>query len=410
MPLSLLSRRRDGQMDQLRCSQQGFCLALSQQHWDIVYSFCRHYRLFCQGEGLPRFSGSCHRLTEPGALRKEVVVEPVNVFDYEALARARMDRGAWSYYQSGSDDEVTLRANRDAFERIRLRPRMLVDVRDCGMQTTALGTPVSMPVLIAPTAFHGLADPEGECAVAQAAGGAGTLMVVSSSSSHSLEDIAREASGPLWFQLYVHDRQVSEELVHRCMGAGYRALVITVDSPRWGHKESVIRSGFRPPVKANFASRDATQKAIHLTWESLLWLRTLTSLPIVLKGIVTAEDARLAVEHGVDGIIVSNHGGRQLDGVLASIEALPEVAQAVDGRCEVYLDGGIRRGTDILKALALGARAVLVGRPILWGLAANGARGVNHVLELLQTELEQAMVLAGRPTLASIDRSLVKVY
>lgn len=337
-------------------------------------------------------------------------MEPVNVFDYEMLAQARMDSGAWSYYQSGSDDEVTLRANRDAFERIRLRPRMLVDVRDCNMQTTVLGTPVSLPVLIAPTAFHGLADSEGECAVAQAVGGAGTLMVVSSSSSQSLEDIAREASGPLWFQLYAHDRQVSEELVHRCMEAGYRALVITVDSPRWGHKESVIRSGFRPPVKANFASRDATEGAIHLTWESLLWLRTLTSLPIVLKGIVTAEDTRLAVEHGVDGIIVSNHGGRQLDGVLASIEALPEVAQAADGRCEVYLDGGIRRGTDILKALALGARAVLVGRPILWGLAANGAKGVNRVLELLQTELEQAMVLAGRPTLASIDRSLVKVY
>ena len=347
---------------------------------------------------------------DPGACRKEVVVEPVNVFDYETLAQARMDPGAWSYYQSGSDDEVTLRANRDAFERIRLRPRMLVDVRDCDMRTTVLGTPVSMPVLIAPTAFHGLADPEGERAVAQAAGGAGTLMVVSSSSSQSLEGIAREASGPLWFQLYVHDRWASEELVHRCMRAGYRALVITVDSPRWGRKESVIRSGFRPPVKANFTSPDATKGAIHLTWESLLWLRTLTSLPLVLKGIVTAEDARLAVEHGVDGIIVSNHGGRQLDGVPASIEVLPEVVHAVNGRCEVYLDGGIRRGTDILKALALGARAVLVGRPILWGLAANGVEGVNHVLELLRTELEQAMVLAGRPTLASIDRSLVKVY
>ncbi len=336
-------------------------------------------------------------------------MEPINVFDYEMLAQAHMEPSAWNYYQSGSDDEVTMRANRAAFERIRLRPRILVDVSTCDMRTIVLDTPVSMPILIAPTAFHSLAYLTGECATAQGAGRSGTLMVVSSSSTRSLEDIAREASGPLWFQLYVHDRKSAEELVHRATKAGYRALVVTVDSPRWGRKERSIRSGFRLPQKANFINAEATADVIPLTWESLAWLRSLTPLPLVLKGILTAEDAALAVEHGVDGIIVSNHGGRQLDTAIASIEALPEVVEAVNGGCEVYLDGGIRRGTDILKALALGARAVLVGRPILWGLAANGADGVSHVLELLRTELEAAMALSGHPTLESLDRSLVKM-
>ncbi len=337
-------------------------------------------------------------------------MEPVNVFDYETLTQARLEPNVWSYYSSGSDDEVTLRANRTAFERIRLRPRMLVDVSTCDMRTTVLGTPLSMPILLAPTAFHGLAHPEGECATARAAGKANTLMVASTSSTRSLEDIAREASGPLWFQLYFSDRKSSEELVHRAEAAGYRAIVITVDAPRWGHKERAIRSGFSIPAKANFTDQDAAKENISLTWASLVWLRSLTSLTLVLKGIFTSEDAMLAVKHGMDGIIVSNHGGRQLDGVSASIEVLPEVVKAVDGRCEVYLDGGIRRGTDILKALALGARAVLVGRPILWGLAVSGAEGVSHVLEILRSELALAMVLAGRPTLDDVDRSLVKMF
>lgn len=339
-------------------------------------------------------------------------MEPVNVFDYESLAQAHMEPAAWHYYASGSDDEVTLHANRTAFERIRLRPRMLVDVGNCDMRTTILGTPVSMPILIAPTAFHCLAHVEGECATAQAAGRSGTLMVASTSSNRSLEDIARAGSGPFWFQLYIHDRKTSLELIQRATLVGYRALVITVDSPHWGHKERAIRSGFSlPPYlsKANFQDEDIAKENVFVTWETLDWLRSLTSLPIILKGILTAEDAALAVKHGVNGIIVSNHGGRQLDSVSASIEALPEVVEAVDGCCEVYLDGGIRRGTDILKALAMGAQAVLVGRPVLWGLATNGAEGVRHVLEILRTELELAMKLAGRPTLASIDRSLVKM-
>ncbi len=341
-------------------------------------------------------------------------MEPVNVSEYEALAQARMEPVAWDFYAGGSNDEVTLRANRTAFERIRLRPRILVDVNVCDLRTTVLGTPVSLPILIAPTAYHSLAHPEGECETASAAGEAGTLMIASTTSNRSLEEIATAAKGPLWFQLYTYGGlEYSAVLVKRAEAAGYRAIVLTVDVPRLSRRERDIRNNFDLPshlLAGNFVGVDVTDsRFLPLTWESLAWLRSLTSLPIVLKGILTAEDAKLAVEHGVEGIVVSNHGGRQLDTTLPSIEALPEVVEAVAGRCEVYMDSGIRRGTDVLKALALGARAVLVGRPILWGLAVNGAAGARHVLELLRDELDLAMVLSGRPTIASIDRSLVRL-
>lgn len=340
-------------------------------------------------------------------------MEPINVSEYEALAQAGMDRTAWDHYQGGSDDEVTLRANRTAFERIRLRPRVLVDVSVCDLRTTVQGIPLSMPILVAPTAHHCLAHPQGECMTAEAVGVAGTLMVASTVSNRSLEEIAAVASGPLWFQLYTFGGyQIAEALVKRAEAVGYRAIVLTVDLPRLSRRERDIRNNFSLPphlCEANFPATMVVEKRSMLTWDVVPWLRSITSLPILLKGILTAEDAQLAVEHGVDGIVVSNHGGRQLDTTLSSIEALPEVVAAVSGRCEVYLDGGIRRGTDVLKALALGARAVLVGRPILWGLAANGATGVFHVLEMLREELELAMILSGRPSLASIDRSLVKL-
>src|SRR6266700_1011709 len=307
-------------------------------------------------------------------------MDPVNVFDYEALARTKMDPAHWDYIQGGSDDEVTLRANRAAFERIRLRPRVLVDVRTSviEMRTSVLGMPISMPIMVAPMAMHCLAHPEGECATAQAAGRANTLMAVSTTSTRTLEEIAQEASGPLWFQLYGYPSlQFAESLVRRAESAGYRAIVLTVDLPTLGNREKDRRNNVTippPPFReANFVDVDKTgQEWVSLTWKSLAWLRSITALPILLKGILTAEDAQLAVEHGMDGIIVSNHGGRQLDTALASIEALPEIVEAVAGRCEVYIDGGVRRGTDILKALALGTRAVLVGRPVLWGLAASG--------------------------------------
>ena len=344
-------------------------------------------------------------------------MEPVNVFEYEALAQAKMNPAFWDFYQGGSDDEVTLRANRTAFERIRLRPRVLVDVSAgaLNMRTTVLGTPVSMPILVAPTALHRMAHPEGECATAQGAGMANTLMIASTTATRSIEEIAQAASGPLWFQLYVYPSfQVAEKLVRRAEAAGYRAIVLTVDLPYLGNREKDRHNNVTIPpepfYEANFVDvEEKGQPWVPLTWESLSWLRSITSLPILVKGILTAEDAVLAVEHGVTGIIVSNHGGRQLDTALASIDALPEIVEAVTGRCEVYIDGGIRRGTDILKALALGARAVLVGRPILWGLAANGAQGVFQVLEILRKELELSMALAGRPTLDSIDRTLLKM-
>lgn len=342
-------------------------------------------------------------------------MELVNVFDYEKLAQARMAPPLWDFFQGGSDDEVTLRNCRAAFERIKLRPRVLVDVSDIDMRCAVLGTPVSMPLLIAPMASHCVAHPDGECATAQAAGRAGTLMIASTVATRTIEEIAQAASGPLWFQLYAYPTlKVAESLVRRAEDAGYRAIVLTVDLPRLGNREKDRRHTITiPPApyrEANFVDVEKGGQAwVTLTWESLAWLRSITSLPIILKGILTAEDAHLAVEHGVDGIVVSNHGGRQLDTAIPSIEALPEIIEAAGGRCEVYLDGGIRRGTDILKALALGARAVLVGRPILWGLAVNGTDGVYAVLELLRKELELAMALSGRPTLASIDRSLLRM-
>ena len=342
-------------------------------------------------------------------------MEPVNVFEYEALAQARIVPAYWDYYQGGSDDEVTLRASRTAFEGIRLRPRVLVNVSTIDMRTTVLGTPINMPIIVAPMAMHCLAHPEGECATAQGAGMAKTLMVAGTTATRSLEEIAQAASGPLWFQLYVYPSlEVAERLVRRAEAAGYRAIVLTVDLPVLGNREKDKRNKVSippPPYReANFIGVEKMgQEWVPLTWESLSWLRSITALPILLKGILTAEDALLAVEHGIDGIIVSNHGGRQLDTAIPSIEALPEIVEAVAGRCEVYVDGGIRRGTDILKALALGARAVLVGRPVLWGLAVNGAEGVLHVLEILRKELEFAMALAGRPTLESIDRTLLKM-
>ncbi len=339
------------------------------------------------------------------------------MFEYEVLAQAKMEPAFWDFYQGGSDDEVTLRANRTAFERIRLRPRVLVDVGAGVLDTrsTVLGTPISMPVLVAPTAMHCMAHPEGECATAQAAGKAGTVMAASTVSTRTLEDIAQAASGPMWFQLYIYPSlQVAERLVRRAEAAGYRAIVLTVDLPYVGNRERDKRHNVTiPPAPFREANFEGIEKVglelVMLTWETVSWLRSITSLPILLKGILTAEDARQAVEHGAAGVIVSNHGGRQLDSAVASIEALPEIVEAVAGRCEVYVDGGIRRGTDILKALALGARAVLVGRPVLWGLAVNGPEGAYHVLELLRKELELAMALSGRPTLDSIDRTLVKI-
>ena len=351
----------------------------------------------------------------------------VNVQDFETAARERMERTAFEYYAGAACDERTLAANRESFSRILIRPRVLVDVSRIDLATRVLGESIAMPIMLAPTAFNRLAHADGECAAARAAGRAGTIMVASTLSTCTLEEISAAANGTLWFQLYVYkDREVTKELVARAERAGFRALVLTVDTPLLGRRERDVRNRFALPehlAVANFASlkgdasrwgdKSSFSAYVHdlfdasLTWDAVAWLRSLTNLPILLKGILTAEDARLAVEHGAAGVIVSNHGGRQLDDSLPSIVALPEVSEAVDGRAAVLMDGGIRRGTDVLKALALGARAVLIGRAYLWGLAADGEQGVSSVLSLLRDELQLAMALAGRPTIASIDRTAV---
>ncbi len=356
-------------------------------------------------------------------------MDPINLRDYETLAQGRLDQAVWDTYAQGSEDEVTLRANRSAYAAVRLRPRIFVDVRACDISTTVLGTSINLPVLIAPTSVQQLAHPEGEKATARAASAAGTVLVASTLSSYSLEEIAEAATGsPLWFQFYIYrDLGLTRHMLERIEAAGYRAIVLTVDAPYVANRERDRYNQFNLPegfqfgnfVGSGYREEGATTltpitwqnrgERELLTWETIPWLRSLTSLPIVLKGVLTAEDAALAVAAGVDGLIVSNHGGRQLDGVMPTLEALPEVVEAVAGRCEVYMDGGIRRGTDILKALALGARAVLIGRPVFWGLAVNGAAGVRDILRILAEELTLAMRLAGRPTIASIDRSLVKI-
>lgn len=350
-------------------------------------------------------------------LKEVTCIIPLTPFDYETLAKERLQSTIWDYYQGGSDDEVTLRANRHSFERIFLRPHVLADVNTIEMSTTVQGIPIQMPIMVAPMAFHCLAHPDGECATAQAVKNMGTLMVTSTFATRSLEETAQAAENPIWQQLYIYkDLHLTQTLVQRAEASGYRALVLTVDTPRLGRRERDIRNAFtlEPPFKvANFDKNVLPDAYIPdpavATWETVAWLRSITNLPIILKGILTAVDAQKAIEYNIQGIIVSNHGGRQLDSAIASIDALAEIVQGVAGRCEVYLDGGIRRGTDVVKALALGARAVLVGRPILWGLAVNGMPGVQHVLELLRDELETAMALAGCPSLHDIDRSLIRV-
>ena len=351
---------------------------------------------------------------------------PINVADFEAIAREHMTPSAYDYYAGGAEDEVTLAANRSSFSRIALRPRVLTGVHAVSTATEVLGLPLALPVVLAPTAFNKLGHPDGELAAARAAGRAGTAMCCSTVSSTPIEEVAAAATGPLWFQLYVYrDREVSRDLIRRAEAVGCRALVLTVDTPRLGRRERDMRGGFSLPDGVTIANleRYGTPDALRwagtstfteyvhklvddsLTWESVDWLKSVTKLPVLIKGILTAEDAKLAMDHGADGLVVSNHGGRQLDGVLATIDALPEVVAVADGRIPVLMDGGIRRGTDVFKALALGAAAVCIGRAYLWGLAAEGEAGVSTVLEMLRGELELTMALSGCESVAHITRA-----
>ncbi|MBE8521585.1 alpha-hydroxy-acid oxidizing protein [Amycolatopsis sp. H6(2020)] len=339
------------------------------------------------------------------------------IAEYEATARERLEPAHYDYFAGGAQDEITLRENEEAYKRLRLIPRVLrgSDKRDLSIEL--LGTPSSMPILVAPTAFHRLAHPDGELATARAAARAGTIMIVSMAATTAIEDIAAAArevapDPGLWFQLYLQpDLEFSEAIVRRAEAAGVKAFVVTVDSPVLGRRERDDRNAFHdlPPGLAvenlrNIGENRSGGNTSHvreivmsagLNWDHIAWLRSKTKLPVLIKGVLHAEDARLAVHHGVAGIVVSNHGGRQLDTVPATIDVLPEIAAAVGGALPVLLDGGIRRGTDVVKALALGADAVGVGRPVVWGLAAGGREGVSEVLEMLRADFDQALALCG---------------
>jgi len=338
----------------------------------------------------------------------------VAVADYEPHARARLSDAAWAYLSGGAADELTLRWNREAFDRIRLKSRVLGAFDGGGTGVTLFGQDFDHPILLAPVAHHRLACQEGEIATVIGAGGARAGMVVSTEADVALEQVAREARMPVWFQLYIqHDRGFTRDLVARAEAAGYSALVLTVDAPVTGARDREARAGVGPgsfPAPANLsglAARLPAQAALGesllfrgfldtaASWRDVAWLRSLTRLPVLLKGIMAPEDAEHAIAEGADGIVVSNHGGRVLDTLPAAIEALPAIARAVAGRVPVLMDGGIRRGTDVLKALALGAAAVLVGRPYMHGLAVAGPAGVAHVVQILRAELEMAMVLTG---------------
>ena len=340
--------------------------------------------------------------------------------DFEAPARQRLHPAAWAYYAGGGWDGLTIRDNLEAWRRYRFRPRVLVDVSEIDLSTTLLGAPVSMPIGIAPAALHGLAHPDGELATVRAATASGVASVVSTVASRSVEEVARASGDGLrWFQLYAQrDRSISRDFVQRAEASGYRAIVLTVDLPVLGYRDDVLRLGFDPGTRAygNLADRAAISgglddlldmRSVGLTWDTLAEIRSWSSLPLVLKGILTGEDARLAVEHGAAAIWVSNHGGRQLDRSPAAIDVLDEVVEAVGGRAEVYLDGGVRRGTDIVTALAMGARAVFMARPLLYALACAGEAGVAKAFAVLREETARAMALVGAPRITDLRRDHV---
>ncbi|MFI6735638.1 alpha-hydroxy acid oxidase [Nonomuraea sp. NPDC050451] len=337
--------------------------------------------------------------------------------EFEAEARARLDPAHYDYFAGGAGEEVTVRANEAAFARIGLLPRVLRGAAKLQTGLTLLGSRAAMPVLVAPTAFHRLADPEGERATARAAAAAETIMIVSMAATVAIEEVAAAAPGAeLWFQLYVQpDLAFTETVVRRAEAAGCKALVVTVDSPVLGRRERDLRNDFHDLPEylccENLRDGDRVRPILmspELSWEHIDRLREMTALPIAVKGVTHPGDARIALDHGVSAIMVSNHGGRQLDTVPASIDLLPDIAEAVGGAVPVLLDGGIRRGTDVLKALALGAAAVAVGRPVIWGLAADGERGVFRVLGRLRAEVEHALALCGCASIGDLDPGMVR--
>ena len=354
----------------------------------------------------------------------------VNLLELEALAKPHLPTAVFDYFAGGAHDEITLGANRGAYDAIALRPRILVDVSRRDLSTTLLGQTLALPVLVAPMALQRMAHTDGELATARAATSVKTVFTVSTLSSVSVEDIRPACGLAPWFQIYVHqDRSLTEAMLARVSACGYGALVLTVDTPVLGRRERDVRNTFQPPPGVAFANmmagkgattgtseRDsalamyfAARHDATVTWKDLDWLRRACPMPLVLKGVMRGDDAKRAADHGVDALIVSNHGGRQLDTAIPTIRALAEVADGAGPNVPVLVDGGVRRGTDVLKAIALGARAVLVGRPVLWGLALDGEAGVVRVLTTLRDELDTAMALCGCASLSDIGRDLVVI-
>lgn len=353
----------------------------------------------------------------------------VSLADFEVRARSRLAEEEFDHIAGGACDEITLEENLASFRKIWLLPRVLRDVTARDSSVTVLGQKISFPVILGPVACLRRFHPEGELAAARAAGGAGTIHVLSTGCCYSLEEVARAALGPLWFQLYAYrDRGITKALIERAESAGYAAICLTVDVPVAGKKERDLRNNYIYPAELLYKSMANTgftaqeldsqvdrlpafaaeALTVSLTWDYLAWLQSITRLPFLLKGVLSAEDAARAATHGIKGIVVSNHGGRQLDGTPSPINVLPEIFEAVEGRAEIFLDSGIRRGTDVLKALALGAKAVLLGRPYVWALAAAGQDGVCQALDILRNEFDNAMALTGCSRVSDINRSLIR--
>lgn len=350
-----------------------------------------------------------------GFILKGQAVGPASLMDFEPLARQVISPMAFEYIASGAADEITLRANRDAWNKISLKPRVLVDVSKIDTKQTLLGQDLAFPILLAPTATHKLVHPQGELATTRAASASDITFVVSTLSSVTIEEIAKAANSCLWFQLYVQkDRSVTSELMKRSEVAGCRAFCVTLDSPVRGVRDRDVRAGYHLPPGVQFVHLKTRPGELgpqvlnpSLTWTDIEWVRSQTRLPVLLKGILSAEDASIATKEGVAGIIVSNHGARNLDTAPATAEALSFVVEKVNGHFPVLVDGGIRRGTDVLKAIALGATAVLIGRPYLYGLGYRGEAGVSEVVRMLRIEFQAAMALTGRTSIASINRSVL---
>ncbi len=351
--------------------------------------------------------------------------EPINLYDYEARAEQVLPHNAWDFIDAGAMDEFTTKRNRSAIDQLSLRPRFLRSVEERKISTSMLGSDISMPVFACPSGSHAIAHPDGELATARGAGRSNTLMMLATGSNYSMEEVAEAATGPLWFQLYHRGKALTEMLVRRAEAAGFRAIVLTIDTPVASPKERDLRNRFERTLElGNFRDSGLPRNVISgtdetpgwdvssadpITWDDLAWLRGLTSLPLVLKGVRVGEDAHIAAENGVEGILVSTHGGRQLDQTMSSIETVPEIVEAVKGRCEVYMDSGVRRGSDVIKALSLGVKAVGIGRPLYWGLAAAGADGVHHVLELLREEIRRAMGFCGQSDIENLESALINI-